>query len=201
MVAGGVKRGEKILFWIFGLMGVFAIASFILLEVTRALTDKSLYPVSSGYDFSAQGLRGSALVRTEGCTACHRAMRNGTNNGLNLDGIGSKRSVQYLADFLKNPEATYPARTMDHGASPKRAAYVSKLPEEELQALVAFLSELRAEQGSAAARLPADARSGFIDDMVKVWAPENWKDKYTDIRDEAALKAQEKEMKDAAGTK
>lgn len=201
MAAGGMKRGEKILFGVFGLMGVFAIASFIMMEVVRARTDRALYPVSTHFVFSAEGLRGSALVRTEGCTACHRAMRNGTNSGLNLDGIGSKRSVQYLTDFMKNPEATYPARTVDHGASPKRAAYVSKLPEEDLRALVVFLSELRADQGSAAARLPADARSGFIDDMVKVWAPENWKDKYTDIRDEAELKAKEKEAKDAAGIK
>ena len=97
MVASGMKRGEKIMFWTFGLMGVFAIASFIMLEVTRALTDKALYPASNQYEFSAQGLRGSALIRTEGCTACHRAMRNGTNNGLSLDGIGSKRRQQCSA--------------------------------------------------------------------------------------------------------
>ena len=201
MAASGMKRGEKILFGVFGVMGVFAIASFIMMEVVRARTDRALYPVSTHFVFSAEGLRGSTLVRTEGCTACHRALRNGTNSGLNLDGIGSKRSVQYLTDFMKNPEATYPARTVDHGAPPKRAAYVSKLPEEDLHALVVFLSELRADQGSAAARLPADARSGFIDEMVKVWAPENWKDKYTDIRDEAELKTKEKESKDAAGNK
>ena len=142
MVAGGMKRGEKILFWIFALMGVFAIVSFILLEVFRAHSDKALYPTSTHYDLSAEGLRGSSVVRKAGCTACHRVMRNGTNNGLDLDGIGSKRSVQYLAEFLKNPEATYPKETVDHGPSPKGAAYVAKLPEQDLHALVVFLSEL-----------------------------------------------------------
>jgi hypothetical protein len=197
MAASGMKRGEKILFGIFGLMGLFAIASFIMLEIVRARTDKALYPTSTHYDLSAEGLKGSTLIRTEGCTACHRAMRNGTNMGLDLDGIGSRRSVQFLTDFLKDPEATYPARTVDHGEPPKRAAYVSKLPEEDRHALVIFLSELRADQGSSAARLPADARSGFIDEMVKIWAPDNWKSEYKDIRDEAELKEKQKEEHDA----
>ena len=191
MGAGGMKRGEKILFWIFALMGVFAMVSFILLEVFRAHSDKALYPTSTHYDLSAEGLRGSSVVRKAGCTACHRVMRNGTNNGLDLDGIGSKRSVQYLAEFLKNPEATYPKETVDHGPSPKGAAYVAKLPEQDLHALVVFLSELKADQGSSAARLPADSRSGFIDEMVKVWAPDKWKSEYKDIREEVRVKEQE----------
>ncbi len=201
MAMSGMKRGEKILFGVFGLMGLFAIASFVMLEVVRARTDKALYPVSTHYDFTAEGLKGSTLIRTQGCTACHRAMRNGTNNGLSLDGIGSKRSVQFLTNFLKDPEATYPARTLDHGAPPKRAAYVSNLPEEDQHSLVVFLSELRAEQGSSAARLPADARSGFIDEMVKVWAPNSWKSEYKDIRDEAELKEKQKEDQHDTGSK
>ena len=185
MGAGGMKRGEKILFWIFALMGVFAMVSFILLEVFRAHSDKALYPTSTHYDLSAEGLHGSSVVRKAGCTACHRVMRNG--------------SVQYLTDFLKNPEATYPKETVDHGPTPKGAAYVAKLPEQDLHALVVFLSELKADQGSSAARLPADSRSGFIDEMVKVWAPDKWKTEYKDSREEVRTKEKE-EQHDAGST-
>ncbi|MBI3901502.1 MAG: c-type cytochrome [Nitrosomonadales bacterium] len=197
MASGGLKRGEKILFGIFALIGVFAVASFVMLEIVRARSDKPMYPNTTHYDFSAEGLRGSVLVRKAGCLSCHRALRNGTSMGLELDGIGSKRSFQYLLGFLKNPEATYSTKTVDHGALPKGAAYVAELPEADLHALAIFLSELRADQGSAVARLPAEGRSGFIDEMVRVWAPDNWKSEYKDVRDEV----KQQEDKHDAGAK
>jgi cytochrome c553 len=193
MAASGLKRGEKILFGVFALIGVFSIASFVMLEVVRARMDKPMYQTTTHYDFSADGLRGSILFRKAGCTACHRAVQNGTSAGVDLDGIGSKRNLQYLREFLKKPEATYPAKTIDHGSSPKAAAYVAELPEADLQAIAVFLSELRADQGSSVARLPVAERSGFIDEMVRVWAPDNWKSDYKDIREEAGSKAKEEQ--------
>jgi cytochrome c553 len=181
MAVGGMKFGEKILFGIFALIGIFAIASFVMMEIVRAHMDKPMYPTTTHYDFSAEGLRGSVLFRKNGCTTCHRAVRNGTNMGLDLDGVGSKRTPQYLIAFLKNPEATYSSKTVDHGPT-KEAAYVAKLPEEDLQALTVFLSELRATQGSPDAPMPPGERSGFIDEMVKVWAPGNWKSEFHDVR-------------------
>jgi len=199
MAASGFKRGEKILFGVFALIGVFAVASFIMLEIVRSRMDKPLYPNHVHYDFSAEGLRGSTLFRKAECTQCHRAIQNGTNAGVDLDGIGSKRTLQYLRDFLKNPEATYASKTIDHGAAPKEAAKVAKMPEADLEAIAVFLSELRNDQGASSARLPVGERSGFVDEMVKVWAPENWKSDYKDIREE--VKYNEKEGKHDAGTK
>ena len=199
MAASGLKRGEKILFGVFALIGIFAVASFIMLEVVRARMDKPMYPSHIHYDFSAVGLRGSSIFRTAECTQCHRAIQNGTSAGVDLDGIGSKRTLQYLRDFLKNPEATYAAKTIDHGPAPKGAAYVAKMPEADLEAIAVFLSELRADQGSSVARLPVEGRSGFIDEMVKVWAPDNWKSERKDIREEANSNA--KEGSHDAGTK
>jgi cytochrome c553 len=184
MAKGSLKLGEKILFGIVALIGVFAVTSYVMLEVLRAHSDKPLYPVTDHFDFSAEGLTGSVIFRKQQCTSCHKAVRNGTNMGLDLDGIGSKRSFQYLYNFLKNPEATYAAATIDHGPAPKEAAYVSKLPEADLHALAVFLSELKASQGSADSPLPPPGRSGFIDDMVKVWAPSSWKSEFTDVRKE-----------------
>ena len=182
MVAGKIKFGEKILFGIFALIGIFAVASFVMMEIVRSHMDKPMFPPTTHFDFSAEGLRGSVLFRKDGCTSCHRAVRNGTNMGLDLDGIGSKRSPQYLIAFLKNPEATYESKTIDHGPEPKEAAYVAKLPEKDLQSLAVFLSELRATQGSPDAPMPPKGRSGFIDEMVKVWAPGDWKSEFHDVR-------------------
>jgi len=199
MASGGLKRGEKILFGIFALIGVFAVVSYVMLEIIRARMDKPMYPSHIHYDFSAEGLRGSTIFRTAKCTLCHRAIQNGTNAGVDLDGIGSKRTLLYLRNFLKNPEATSASKTIDHGASPKEAAYVAKMPEADLDAMAVFLSELRSDQGSSSARLPVAERSGFIDEMVRVWAPDNWKAEYKDIREEA--KSNSKEERHDAGAK
>jgi cytochrome c553 len=201
MASGKFKLGEKILFGTAILIMAFAGASFVLLEVIRAHSDHPMYPVTTHFDFSPEGLQGSALFRQKGCTTCHRAVRNGTNHGVNLDGVGSLRSLQYLVDFLEKPEATYSTKTIDHGTTPKEAAYVGRLPESERHAIAVFLSELKATQGSADARLPMPERSGFIDEMVKVWAPDSWKTEYRDLREEAGSSSTKKEGQSDAGSK
>jgi cytochrome c553 len=182
MANGGLKRGEKVLLGVVGLFLLFAVASFVMLEVLRARSDKPLYANATHFDFSEEGKVGSDLFRRQRCTACHRAVRNGTNMGLDLDGIGSKRDLQYLINFLRDPEATYASKTIDHGPAPKEAAYVAELPEADRHAIAVFLSELRATQGSPDAPMPPPERSGFIDEMIKVWAPDSWKTDYQDVR-------------------
>ena len=179
-----LKLGEKILFGIVGLIFVFAVLSFVMLEVYRSHLNRPMYPSNSSFNFSPEGQKGSVLFRQRGCSDCHRALRNGTNQGVSLDGIGSKRSLDYLERFLRKPEATYETKTMDHGLS-KGAAYVAGLPDTELHAIAIFLSELKATQGSADARLPMPERSGFVDEMVKIWAPDTWKTERRDLREEA----------------
>jgi Cytochrome c len=200
MAKGGLKRGEKMLFGVIALICLFALASFVMLEVMRARSDKPMYASTTHYDFSEEGLRGSTLFRYKGCTSCHRALRNGTNMGLDLDGIGSRRSLQFLVDFLRDPEATYGSKTVDHGQAPKEAAKVALLPEAERHAIAVFLSELTATQGSVVARVPPTGRSGFIDEMVKVWAPDNWKSEHHDIREEET-QPENKEEKHGAASK
>lgn len=190
MAISNMKLGEKLLFGGFAVIGIMAFVSWLVLEVVRSRLDKPMYPVLQ-YNFSTEGLRGSELFRTAGCTVCHRAMRNGTNMGLVLDGIGSKRTLEYLNKFLIDPEAAYPGTTMDHGPS-KGAAFVAQLPRGDLQAIAVFLSELRANPGSNASRLPpVGGESKFIDEMVRMWAPESWKSEYKDVREEVKLKKKE----------
>jgi len=185
MKNSGLRLGEKVLFGITAAFVLFAVISFAAMEIYRAHSGKKMYAATAHFDFSQEGLTGSERFRDLGCTSCHRAVRNGTNNGVNLDGIGSKRSLDYLITFLHQPEATYGTQTMDHGPD-KGAAYVARLPEQDLHSLAVFLSELKAVQGSPDARLPMEGRSGFIDEMVKIWAPSTWKSQYHDVREEGA---------------
>jgi len=188
-----LKQGEKILFGIAAAFIIVAVIAYVLLEVVRHNMDKPMYEQRTHMTLSDEGQRGSALFRKARCTACHRAMRNGTNMGLSLDGVGSVRTLEWLYDFLRNPEQTYTSATLDHGAAPKEAAYVASLPPEELHAIATFISELKSEQGSASAPMPPDERSEFIDNMLKNFAPEGWKDKYQDVRQSEKYQMQEDE--------
>jgi len=186
-MASRLKLGEKIIFGIGILFLIAAILGYIGLEIHRANLNRPMYVNTTSFDFTEEGLKGSQLFRTENCSDCHRAVRNGTNHGVSLDGVGSRRSLSYLYEFLRNPEATYGGKTEEHGPN-QPAAYVAKLPDSELHAMAVFLSELKATQGSPDARLPMAERNGFVDEMVKLWAPESWKTGHTDLRNEAAGK-------------
>ena len=192
-MAGGqsLKQGEKILFGIAIVFIVFAVVGYVMLETYRTRAQKPIFEVRTHYDLSELGHKGSELFRVSRCTACHRAMRNGTNMGLSLDGLGSKRSKEWIYDFLRDPEATYGAPTIDHGYPPKEAAYVSSIDQETLMAIATFLSELRADQGAASAPMPPEGRSDFIDNMVGIFAPEEWKQKYQDVREQPTPRQEE----------
>jgi len=185
------KQGEKILFGIAVAFIIVAVISYALLEVMRQRSEKPMFEVKTHYDLTEAGERGSELFRQHGCTSCHRAMNNGTNMGLSLDGVGSARTQAWLYDFLRNPEQTYGSATVDHGAPPKEAAYVSEIPAKELAAIATFISELKSEQGSASAPEPPEGRSDFIDNMLKNFAPGDWKEKYQDVREDEKLQQQE----------
>ncbi len=177
-----LKQGEKVLFGIFGAFVVAAVLGYIALEAIRINAEKPMFEVKTHFELSGDGHKGSAVFRESRCTSCHRAMRNGTNMGLSLDGVGTKRTYDWLFEFLQNPEQVYGSPTIDHGEAPKEAAYVSSMSKDELQLIARFLSELRADQGSSSSPIPPEGKSEFIDGMLKVVAPQDWKEKYSDIR-------------------
>lgn len=186
-----LKSGEKILFIIFGIFFLLAMIAYVGLETYRLNADKPVFEQNTFFDFSEVGKVGSTLYQKNRCNSCHRALRSGTSMGLSLDGIGNKRTVEWLEKFFIDPEGTYGALTLDHGLPPKEAAYVSELPAEDRRAIAVFLSELRADPGSSVAKVPPPERSEFIDNMLEVWAPEDWKEKYQDVRDKAAVQKSE----------
>ena len=183
MASQPLKSGEKILLSIFGVFFVLACVGYVVLEVVRANKEGPMYQQNTYFEFSPEGKVGAGLYLSSNCNACHRSLRSGTSMGLSLDGIGSKRSVEWLENFLAHPEATYGAPTLDHGRKPKEASYVMNMPAEDRRMLAIYLSELKADAGSSVAKVPPPERSGFIDTMVKAWAPEEWDTKYEDVRD------------------
>jgi len=177
-----LKSGEKILFGIVAVFIGLAVIAYAALEIYRMSRTEPLFENKTHYSFSEAGHTGSRLFRKSRCTACHRALRNGTNMGLSLDGVGSVRTLDWLVAFLEDPEAIYGARTFDHGPKPKEAAYVAQMSKEDRYAIAVFISELKAEQGSSSAAMPPKGRSDFIDNMVGAWAPADWKERFQDIR-------------------
>jgi hypothetical protein len=178
-----MKKGEKILFGIVAFLVVVTVVNFTVLETIRHNSDKPLYPILTHFVFSDEGQRGYLIYQQKGCYTCHRAVGSGTSMGISLDGLGSKHELSYFVNFLKDPEKIYGSKTMDHGSPPKDAAYVSKLPDTDLHAMAVFLSELRADQGSSSSFEPPQGDSSFINAMLDMWAPDNWRTQYRDIRD------------------
>lgn len=186
-----MKKGEKILFGVVALLVVITVINFTVLETVRHNTSKPLFPILTHFDFSAGGQRGYGLYENNNCYDCHHAVGSGTSMGVGLDGLGSKHDVNYFYNFLKHPEQTYGAKTMDHGAPPKDAAYVSSLPDSDLHDIAIFLSELKSDQGSSSSFEPPEGESSFIDAMVAMWTPDGWRKKYRDIRDWMKSNSQE----------
>jgi len=162
------------------------VIAFIIMQIVMATSDKPMFETKTHASLSKEGQLGSRLFRENGCTTCHRALRNGTNMGrtADLDGIGSRRSLDWLYAFLTDPAKTYGSETIDHAPGQRSAAYVALMPKEDLHAIATFLSELISDQGSSSAAIPPKGDSPFIDSMVKTWAPKDWKDKYKDVRDD-----------------
>src|SRR5487761_1955914 len=127
-----MKKGEKIFFGLIGLLFLVAIINYAVLESVRKHAEKPLFPVLTHFDFSEVGMKGYRLYQQKDCYTCHRAVGSGTSMGVSLDGLGSKHDANYFYSFLKSPEQTYGASTLDHGEPPKDAAYVSKLADADL---------------------------------------------------------------------
>ena len=177
-----MKKGEKIIIGVIVALFVVTAINFAVLEWVRHKSPRPLFPILTHFEFSGDGFRGFDLYRQSNCNNCHRAVGSGTSMGVSLDGLGSKHDVNYFYNFLKYPEKTYGAKTLDHGAPPKDASYVSELPDADLHAMAVFLSQLKSDQGSSSSFQPPEGDSGFINAMLDMWVPDSWKSQFTDVR-------------------
>jgi cbb3-type cytochrome oxidase cytochrome c subunit len=114
----------------------------LLIAAFAALVGVLIYlkppPSEFKYAQTEQSRAGEALYRREACGSCHRIHSNGPTYGPQLDGEGSRRTREWLLDYLKNPRAGV-------GDKPYRLRMPSyaHLPPAELAALTEYLAALR----------------------------------------------------------
>ena len=95
-------------------------------------------PVRFVYRESASMKAGEMVFRREGCLSCHELFGNGAGIGTPLDGVGSRRSLVWLKEYLRSPRPGVGGRTYR-----LRMPAYDKLAEDELEALVSYLGALR----------------------------------------------------------
>jgi cbb3-type cytochrome oxidase cytochrome c subunit len=104
-------------------------------------------PARYGYVSSAAAEQGEVIYRREACRDCHKVFDNGSSSGPALDGVGSRRSPDWLHAYLIDPQPGV-------GEGRYRVSMPSYrgLKAEERVALVAYLSALTspvAQRGAA----------------------------------------------------
>src|SRR5262245_14897961 len=106
------------------------LAGALLIAAFAALVGWIIYvkppPVQYRYLETPRAQAREAVYRRAGCGSCHKVFNNGAAVGPALDGVGSRRSGGWLADFLGRAHK---------GSEP--------LPPAERAALAAYLEALR----------------------------------------------------------
>jgi cbb3-type cytochrome oxidase cytochrome c subunit len=138
--------GEWIVLGGSGVIAAFAVLVGVLIYLKPP-------PVEYRYVETTLTRDGEAIYRREGCGSCHRVFGNGATYGPSLDGEGSRRSVDWLRQYLQDPKPGVSER-------PYRVRMPSyrTLQSVELDALVAYLEGLRAAGANGALISPAAAR-------------------------------------------
>ena len=136
VVERGVKlrTGEWIVVAGSALIGGFA-------ALVGALIHAKPPPVEFVYVETAASRAGEAVFRREGCGTCHQVFGNGATYGPKLDGLGSRRSAEWLRSYLIDPQPG----VGDRPYRVRMPAYAGLAPQER-DALVAYLQALRAPQ-------------------------------------------------------
>lgn len=147
-----LKLGEKVMFGLTVLVAVAAVAKGI-----KQMRAHDPAKPRDYYEWTAVGLEGHALYRRMGCNSCHRAMGVGEIGVAPvLDGEGTRRSLEWLQAYLRDPGALVPATAHDGSLGPD----FRRLTGEEREALAAFLFGLKANPGSPNYPVPPIAGAG-----------------------------------------
>ena len=135
-----MKRGEKIVFAIAGLVVIAGIA-----RGYQQITAVDRPPPKNYYEFSEIGLEGHLVYRKMGCNSCHRAMGTGeVGIAPVLDGVGTRRTLNWLRDYLTDPGALVPGTAHYGNLGPD----FRLLGDDEREKLAHFLTGLRANPNS-----------------------------------------------------
>lgn len=111
-----------------------ALAAF--LSTQRDTTRIKKFPLELNKNDSTNVTEGKQIFQEYACYGCHKIGGQGGDMGPDLNGVGRRLRSEYLAAFLKNPQAFIPGTPMK----------ISELWEEEVQALIAYLMSLKESQ-------------------------------------------------------
>jgi cbb3-type cytochrome oxidase cytochrome c subunit len=127
-----LRAGEWVVLGGSGVIAAFAALVGVLIYLKPPPVEYSYVETSAARD-------GEAIYRREGCNSCHRLFGNGATYGPGLDGVGSRRSADWLREYLQHPKPGVSGK-------PYRVSMPSydRLQSGELSALVAYLQGLRA---------------------------------------------------------
>lgn len=126
-----LKTGE----W-FVIVGMVVIVAFAVL--VGILIFLKPPPVQYVYLESEATKAGEAVYRSQGCAACHKIFGNGTIFGPSLDGIGSRRSYDWLRRYVRQPWPDVSDKPYRLKMPPS-----DNLAEKELNDLANYLGALR----------------------------------------------------------
>lgn len=102
-------------------------------QLAKALALASLFALAAT-QVSAEEARGRELLNALGCKACHQLEGSGGSLGPALDGVGQRLSAEQINKQIAEPSTANPSTMMPSYAH---------IPEEDLKALVEFLSTLK----------------------------------------------------------
>lgn len=98
-------------------------------------------PVRFVYLESVASKRGEIVFKREGCFGCHEMLANGATYGPNLDGIGSRRTKDWLTEFMKAPRSGVSAKPYRLKMPP-----YNNLAPSDMRDLVSYLMAFRESQ-------------------------------------------------------
>lgn len=138
-----MKKGERIFFWVSGVIAVLAVLSV----AGRYSGDDKPREARDYYEWSDAADEGYKLYKSSGCNSCHRALRMGEAGVAPvLDGEGTRRDEPWLIAYLQDPESRVPGSAH----SPDRMGPdFGQFDASQQQYLVAFLLGLKSSPGSS----------------------------------------------------
>ena len=138
-----LKLGERVVLFTAGVLLVFGF--FFWLAAITGVTD--VMRVRDVYEGGFEADQGLALIKRYGCRNCHNILNDG-EWGLapGLDGIGSRRTYQWIRAYLEDPARQMEGKTLHNGSY---GPDFSELSGEDKDLIATFLFANKSMPGSA----------------------------------------------------
>lgn len=112
------------------------LAGFFGLLLTTVTINLAFYNATSAA-VQDDGSAGHALMKKYGCFSCHKLHGMGSTVGPALDDVGTRREVDWMARWIKNPNAI---------KSNTRMPPFFYLPDEQIRIIAEYLSQQRSAE-------------------------------------------------------